>query len=44
MKTQEFAGKTLADARALAARYGFTRGGFAYISGPLCVIRFEETA
>ena len=43
-KPQEFAGKTLAEARALAARYGFTQGGFVYISGALCVIRFQETA
>lgn len=41
MSIHEFAGKTLADARALAARYGFTGSGFTYISGPLCVIRFE---
>ena len=43
-KTQEFAGKTIAEARALAARYGYTSGGFFYICGPLCVIRFQETA
>ncbi|WP_256662124.1 hypothetical protein [Pseudomonas sp. F(2018)] len=41
MKPQEFAGKTLSQARALAARYGFTEGGFVYISGGLCVLRFE---
>lgn len=40
-KVQEFAGKTVADARTLAARYGFTGAGFVYLSGPLCVIRFE---
>lgn len=40
-KVQEFAGKTVAEARALAARYGFTAGGFTYVSGSLCVIRFE---
>lgn len=43
-KTQEFAGKTIAEARALAARYGYTTGGFVYICGALCVIRFQETA
>ena len=43
-KTQEFAGKTLAEARALAARYGYTGPGFTYISGALCVIRFEKAA
>ena len=43
-KTQEFAGKTIAEARALAARYGYTAGGFTYISGALCVIRFEKAA
>ena len=43
-KPQEFAGKTLAEARALAARYGFTQGVFVYISGALCVIRFEKAA
>ena len=43
-KPQEFAGKTIAEARALAARYGYTSGGFIYISGALCVIRFQETA
>ncbi len=43
-KPQEFAGKTIAEARALAARYGYTAGGFTYISGPLCVIRFEKAA
>ena len=41
MKHQEFAAKTLPAARALAARYGFTVGGFVYISGPLTVIRFD---
>ena len=40
-KPQEFAGKTIAEARALAARYGFTSGGFAFICGPLCVIRYQ---
>lgn len=43
-KPQEFAGKTLAAARALAARYGYTAGGFVYICGALCVIRFEKAA
>ena len=43
-KVQEFAGKTVADARTLAARYGYTAGGFTYISGALCVIRFEKAA
>ena len=43
-KIQEFAGKTIAEARALAARYGYTAGGFTYISGALCVIRFEKAA
>lgn len=43
-KPQEFAGKTIAEARALAARYGYTSGGFFYICGPLCVIRFEKAA
>ena len=43
-KTQEFAGKTIAEARALAARYGYTTGGFVYICGALCVIRFEKAA
>lgn len=43
-KTQEFAGKTIAEARALAARYGYTGPGFTYISGALCVIRFEKAA
>lgn len=43
-KTQEFAGKTIAEARALAARYGYTAGGITYISGALCVIRFEKAA
>ena len=41
-KTQEFAGKTIAEARALAARYGFTAGGYLTICGPLCVIRFKD--
>ena len=41
-KPQEFAGKTIAEARALAARYGFTGPGFTYISGALCVIRFMD--
>ena len=41
---QEFAGKTIAEARALAARYGYTGPGFTYISGALCVIRFEKSA
>ena len=41
-KPQEFAGKTIAEARALAARYGYTSGGFFYICGPLCVIRFKD--
>lgn len=40
-KPQEFAGKTIVEARTLAARYGFTGAGFVYLSGPLCVIRFE---
>lgn len=43
-KPQEFAGKTIAEARALAARYGYASGGFLYICGALCVIRFQETA
>ena len=43
-KPQEFAGKTIAEARALATRYGYTSGGFVYICGALCVIRFQETA
>lgn len=38
---EEFAGKTIAEARALAARYGYTGGGFIYICGALCVIRFQ---
>ena len=42
--SEEFAGKTIAEARALAARYGYTGPGFTYISGALCVIRFQETA
>lgn len=41
MKTQEFAAKTQSEARALAARYGFTGAGFMYVCGPLCVLRFE---
>ena len=41
-KPQEFAGKTIAEARALAARYGFTAGGYLTICGPLCVIRFKD--
>lgn len=41
MKRQEFAAKTLSGARTLAARYGFTDGGFVYISGALTVIRFD---
>lgn len=40
--TQEFAGKTISDARALVARYGFTQGGFVYISGSLCIVRFTQ--
>ena len=43
-KPQEFAGKTIAEARALAARYGDTSGGFTYLSGALCVIRFAKAA
>ena len=39
---QEFAGKTIAEARALAARYGYTVGGYLTICGPLCVLRFER--
>lgn len=41
-KTQEFAGKTIAEARALAARRGFIHGGYLTICGPLCVIRFKD--
>jgi hypothetical protein len=41
-KPQEFAGKTIAEARALAARYGFTAGGYLTICGSLCVIRFMD--
>ena len=41
-KPQEFAGKTIAEARALAARYGFTDGGYLTICGSLCVIRFMD--
>lgn len=41
-KPQEFAGKTIAEARALAARYGYTAGGYLTICGPLCVIRFKD--
>lgn len=40
-KPQEFAGKTIAQARAMAARQGFTSGGFLTICGALCVIRFH---
>lgn len=40
-KPQEFAGKTIAEARALAARYGYTAGGVLLICGELCVIRFQ---
>ena len=43
-EVEEFSGKTLPQARALAARYGYTTGGFVYICGALCVIRFQETA
>lgn len=43
-EVEEFSGKTLPQARALAARYGYTAGGFTYISGALCVIRFEKAA
>ena len=42
--SEEFVGKSIAEARALAARYGYTAGGFTYISGALCVIRFEKAA
>ena len=42
--SEEFVGKSIAEARALAARYGYTSGGFTYISGALCVIRFEKAA
>ena len=41
-KSQEFAGKTIAEARALAARQGFTAGGHLTICGPLCVLRFSD--
>jgi len=41
-KPQEFAGKTIAEARALAARYGYTAGGYLTICGSLCVIRFMD--
>lgn len=44
MSYQEFAGKTIAAARALAARHGYTSGGYLYICGPLCVLRFELSA
>ena len=37
-------GRHVPEARALAARYGYTTGGFVYICGALCVIRFQETA
>ena len=40
-KPQEFAGKTIAEARALAARHGYTTGGYLTICGPLCVIRYQ---
>ena len=43
-EVEEFSGKTLPQARALAARYGYTGPGFTYISGALCVIRFEKAA
>lgn len=42
-KSQEFAGKTIAEARTLAARYGFTADGYLTICGPLCVLRFSDT-
>jgi hypothetical protein len=44
-KIEEFAGKTIAAAIALARRYGFTTEPvFKEISGPLCVVRFEKPA
>jgi hypothetical protein len=41
MKAEEFAAKTLRQARDLAARYGFTGPSKVWISGGLCILRFE---
>lgn len=43
-KPYEVAGKTLADARALAARQGLFNPVFTRITGSLCVLRFEVPA
>ncbi len=41
---EEVAGKTLTQARELAARYGYGEPVFTSISGGLCVLRFEVKA
>lgn len=43
-KFEEVAGKTLTQARELAARYGYGEPVFTSISGGLCVLRFEVKA
>lgn len=41
MIAHEFAAKTLRQARELGARYGFTCPSKVWVTGGLCILRFE---
>lgn len=41
-KTQEVAGRTIAEARALADRLGYGEPDFIIFCGPLCVFRYQQ--